>query len=97
MQSLPLCTTCCGLSHGKCQAKLCLRTISDLRPATHSHNRRRNLSNKRQKSIAGPAPLTRALELDIDLPEIDLDLGSLQEAQGVIVEVRDLLAACPCP
>ena len=30
----------------------------------------------------------RALDLDIDLPQIDLDLRSLQNDRGAVVEVR---------
>ena len=44
-------------------------------------------SNKRQKRVSGLASITKALELDFDLPDIDLDLASLQDDQGVIVEV----------
>ena len=36
-------------------------------------------------------PVTRALELDIDLPDIDLDLSSLQDDQGAHIEV----GTCP--
>ena len=47
----------------------------------------KGLSNKRQRPVNGVLPVTRALELDIDLPDIDLDLGSIQDDQGALIEV----------
>ena len=48
---------------------------------------RSELERSRGSSVA-----RRALDLDIDLPEIDLDLRCLQNDRGALVEVRRISA-----
>ena len=48
----------------------------------------RYVSNKRRKHGSKSTAQTRALELDIALPDIDLDLSSVQSDQGAEVEVQ---------
>lgn len=69
----------------KCQLRVWLGSASVRQSLTAICER--GQSNKRQKRVHGPVPVTRALELDVDLPDIDLDLGSVQDDQGALIEV----------
>ena len=83
MHTLPSSSTCHG--NVKCQPRVYLKTV-----AVHKSFIpfcQKGPSNKRQRSANGPLPVTRALELDIDLPDIDLDLGSIQDDLGAQIEV----------
>ena len=87
MHPLPFSSTCHGVV--KCQQRVWLDCASVHQSVRAICNR--GQANKRQKRACGPVPVTRALELDIDLPDIDLDLGSVQDEQGALIEV----STCP--
>ena len=74
-----------GLGHVSTQKPCQFRTVpsSDSLPIGQ-----RYLTNKRRKHGSKSTAQTRALELDIELPDIDLDLSSVQSDEGAEVEVK---------
>ena len=74
-----------GLGHVSTQRPCQFRTV----PSSGSWPIwQRYVTNKRQKHGGKSTAQTRALELDIELPDIDLDLSSVQSDQGAEVQVK---------